>query len=141
MIRKALIAALCIVPAFALAEERTYSQGPVTAVTYVKIKPGMFDEYMKHLGGSYRAQMKELQKAGLVTDWKIYTVPARTPTEPDMILSVTYPNMGALDKQTEFDAISNRVAGTFASQNKGYADRGAMREVLGGVLMREQVLK
>ena len=138
---KVILAVLCIVPALALAEERTYSPGPVTAVTYVKIKAGMFDEYMKHLGGSYRAQMNELKKAGLVTDYKIYTMPARNPSEPDMILAITYPNMAAFDKQSEFDAISQRVSGTFASQNKGFADRGAMREVLGGMLIREQILK
>ena len=136
-----LLAALCIVPALAFAEERTYSQGPVTAVTYVKVKPGYYDEYMKHLGGSYRAQMKELMKSGLVTDWKIYSAPARTPSDPDLILTITYPNMAALDRNAEFDAISTRVSGTFAAQNKGYADRGSMREVLGGILIREQILK
>ena len=139
---KALIIALCMVPAVALAQEtRPYTFGPVTAVTYVKVKPGHFDEYMQHLGGAYRKQMEAFQKAGLVVGYKVYSTTPRTPADPDVILTVTYPNMAALDKNTEFDAISQQVAGSLTSQNKGYGDRGAIREVLGGMLTQEMILK
>jgi len=33
------------------------------------------------------------------------------------------------------------VAGTLTSQNKGYGDRGAIREVLGGMLTQEVIPK
>ena len=139
---KALIIALCMIPAIALAQEtRPYTFGPVTAVTYVKVKPGHFDEYMQHLGGAYRKQMEAFQKAGLVVGYKVYSTNPRTPADPDVILTVTYPNMAALDKNAEFDAISQQVAGSLTSQNKGYGDRGAIREVLGGMLTQEMILK
>jgi hypothetical protein len=139
---KALIFALCMVPAVALAQEtRPYSFGPVTAVTYVKVKPGHFDEYMQHLGGAYRKQMEAFQKAGLIMSYKVYSTTPRTPADADVILTVTYPNMAALDKNSEFDAISQQVAGSLTSQNKGYGDRGAIREVLGGILTQEMILK
>src|SRR5260370_16826263 len=93
---KALVAALCFVPAIALAQEtRPYTFGPVTAVTYVKVKPGHFDEYMTHLGGAYRKQMQAFQKAGLVVDYKVYSTTAPPPPDPHVILPVTYPNMPA----------------------------------------------
>jgi hypothetical protein len=139
---KTLVAALCIVPALALAQEsRPYTYGPVTAVTYVKVKPGHFDEYMQHLGGAYKKQMQAFQKAGLVVDYKVYSTTPRTPADPDVILTVTYPNMAALDKNAEFDALSQQAAGTITSQNKAFGDRGAIREVLGGILTQEIIPK
>ena len=140
---KLLIAAavLCVVPMLASADERPYKQGPVTALTYVKIEPGRFDDYMAFLGGSYRKSMEESMKAGLVTSWHIYSTTPRNPNDPDLILAVTYPNMATLDRNDEFDAISQRVAGAFAAQNKAFAERGSMRKVIGGDLVREMVLR
>ncbi len=139
---KLILAALCFVPAIAAAQEtRPYTFGPVTAVTYVKVKAGHFDEYMTHLGGAYRKQMQAFQKAGLVVDYKVYSTTPRTPADPDVILTVTYPNMAALDKNAEFDAIGQQVAGAISTQNKGFESRGAIREVLGGILTQEMVLK
>ena len=138
---KLILAALCLVPALALAEERPYTNGPVTSVQYIKIVPGHFDDYMRHLGGMYKKQMEAFKKAGLVTEYHVYTVPARTPQDPDLILTITYPNMATLDKSTEFDAIGSQAAGTFSEQDKAFADRGKMREVLGGVLTREVILR
>jgi len=135
-------AALAILPAVAFAQDtRPYTPGHVTQLSYLKIKPGRFDDYMRYLGGVYRKQMEAYQKAGLVVDYKVLTLTPRSPKEPDIILSVTYPNMAALDRNQEFDAIGQQVAGTFAEQNKGFADRGAMREVLGSELAREMILK
>jgi hypothetical protein len=41
----ALLAALTS-PAAAAAQDRPYTEGPVVAVSYIRIKPGMFDKYM-----------------------------------------------------------------------------------------------
>ena len=139
---RAIVAALCLIPAVAFAQEtRPYTDGPVVNVTYVRVKPGHFDDYMRHLGGVYRKQMEAFQKAGLVIGYKVYSVAPRSPAEPDVILTVTYPNMAALDKSQEFDAIGSQIAGSFSAQDKAYAERGSMREILGSALMREQILK
>jgi hypothetical protein len=63
------------------------------------------------------------------------------PTEPDVILTVTYPNMAALDRNRDFDRIGAQVAGTFSEQNKAFADRGSIRDVIGSELLREMLLK
>ena len=135
-------AALAILPAIAFAQEsRPYTNGPVTAVTYVRVKDGRFDDYMRHLGGLYRKQMDAFQKAGLVTGYKVFSSTPRSPNEANVILTVTYPNMAAFDRSQEFDAIGQQVAGTFSEQNKAFADRGVMREIIGSELVREVVLK
>jgi hypothetical protein len=57
------------------------------------------------------------------------------------ILAVTVPNMAALDKTDEGDAVAAKVMGTDDTQNKAAIDRESLREVLGGELIRELVLK
>jgi hypothetical protein len=66
---------------------------------------------------------------------------ARTPQEPDLILSITYPNMAALDKIEEGEAIAAKVIGSNDVQNKAVIERSSMREVLGSQLIRELILK
>ena len=79
--------------------------------------------------------------AGLIVGYKVFAVSPRNSQDPDVILAVTYPNMAALDRTEEFDAISVKLAGTTETRNKAYADRSSMREVIGSQLMREMILK
>ncbi len=135
-------AALAILPAVAFAQDaRPYTNGPVTQVSYIRVKPGQFDEYLRYLGGPYRKQQEAFRKAGLVVDYKVYAATPRSVSEANVILTVTFPNMATFDKAPEFDAIGQQIAGSLSEQNKGFADRGAMREVLGSELVREMILK
>jgi hypothetical protein len=120
---------------------KPYTDGPVTEVSYIKTKPGRFDDYMQFLATTYRAEMEAQKKAGLILAYRIYSKQARSPQEPDLILTITYPNMAALDRTDEFDAVSAKVLGSSAAQNKATIERGPMREVLGSELIRELVLK
>jgi len=122
-------------------EARPYKDGPVTALSYIKVKNGRFDDYMTFLDTSYKPLMEAYKKAGLITGYAVYSATARTPQDPDLILSVTYANMAALDRTDEFDVVSQKVAGSNAAQNKASIDRDAMRTPLGGDLIRELVLK
>ena len=122
-------------------EPKPYKEGPVTEVAYIKTKPGKFDDYMKWLDGPYKTLMEANKKAGLITGYAVYGTMARTPQDPDVILTTTYANMAALDKIEEGDAVAAKVMGSNDTQNKAFAERGVMREVLGSQLMRELVLK
>ena len=119
----------------------SYKDGPVVAVSYINTKPGKFDDYMAWLDGQYKGLMNAQKQAGLILDFHVFSSQPRTPNDPDIILTVTYPNFAALDKSNEADAVSAKVIGAAAVQSKQYADRGTMREVLGGQLIREMVLK
>jgi len=122
-------------------DKRTYKEGPVVSVAYIRTKPGHFDEYVKWLQGPYKALMEANKKAGLITDHRIFAATPKSPREPDLILTVTYPNMAALDRSDEADAVSLKVVGSFSAQDKAYADRETMREVLGSELVRELVAR
>ena len=121
--------------------QKPYKEGQVTEVSYIKIKPGRFDDYMSFLDTSYKTLMEAYKRAGLVVSYAVYGTRARSPQDPDLILTVTYANMAALDKIEEEEAITAKVVGSTDVQNKQYADRGAMRDVLGSQLLRELVLK
>ena len=122
-------------------EAKPYKEGPVTELSYIKIKPGRFDDYLKFLDTTYKSLLEANKKAGLVTGYAVYSTQARSPQDPDLILAVTYPNMAALDKTQEAEAIAAKVIGPNDVQNKATIERGPMREVLGGQLIRELILK
>ncbi|MFI4939563.1 MAG: hypothetical protein ACHP7O_04355 [Burkholderiales bacterium] len=130
-----------IVVTVAAQEAKPYKEGHVASVTYVKTKPGKFDDYMKYLDTSYKAAMEAQKKAGIVTGYSVFLANPRKPSEPDLILVVNYPNMAALDRGEEMDAIEEKLAGGMVNANKGMEDRGAIREILGSELVRELVLK
>ncbi len=134
---------LCALSVQALAEDgRAYKEGPVTAVTYVKTKPGQFDAYVKWLDTTFKPENEALIKAKIITGYKVYANQARDAHDADLILSVTYPNMAALDNLNErSDAITEKFQGNLDKQNQGFADRGSMREILGSKYIRELILK
>ena len=134
----------CAFSASALAADdgRAYKEGPVTDITYVKTKPGQFDNYMKWLDTVFKPENEALMKAKVIIGYKVYGNQARDPHDADLILAITYANMAAMDNLNEkTDAISEKFEGDLAKQNQGFADRGSMREILGGRLIRELILK
>ena len=122
-------------------EGKSYAEGQVTQLSYIKIKPGKFEDYMKYLDTTYKTLMEANKKAGLIVGYGVYSVDARSPQEPDLILTTVYANMAALDKSDEGEAIAAKLVGSMATQSKGAIDREAMRELLGTELIRELVLK
>ena len=93
-----LAASLLLAATSALAqEERSYTEGPVTEISSIKILPGMFDAYMKYLATTYKGLMEEYKKAGLIVDYGVFATNSRNPSEPDLYLSITYKNWAALD--------------------------------------------
>ena len=112
---------------------RTYTEGPVIRMSYIRTKPGMFDRYMQYLNADYRKSLEAQKAAGLVLGYVIYTSAPRTPQDHDIILAVTYKNWGAFDNFADrADAVANQAMGnTPAQRDQQFIDRAAMREVLG----------
>jgi hypothetical protein len=85
--------------------------------------------------------MEAARKAGLITGYSVYQAQARSPQDANLILTVNYPNMAALDRTDEADAIRAKVMGSLDAQDKATMDRESMRELLGSQLIRELILK
>jgi hypothetical protein len=138
------IAALSIslaMAAGAMADEKPYKEGPVTSVAWIRVKDGKMYDYINYLKGNYTQEMEAFKKAGLVTTYKIYQVAPRRPEDPNLILTVTYPNYAALDHNADFDAISIKLEGSLKQAAEGYGGRESIRVVLGSELIQELIPK
>jgi len=130
-------------------DERAYSEGPVTTVTYLQVEYGHFEEYVDWLNSTWKPTMEATKKAGLIIEYKVFMagkfdplppIP-RSPDGPNIILWITYKNMGALDKSVELEAVAKKVIGSTEVQNKARVGRTEYRRPLGGELIRELILK
>lgn len=119
----------------------SYKDGPVIAVSYLKIEYGHFDEYVDWLNSTWKPTMEAKKKAGLITDYKVFTARPKKPDEPNVILMLTYPNMAGLDRGAEEEAVAEKVIGSAEIQNKARVGRSDYRKVLGSELIREVILK
>ncbi len=120
------------------AQQRPYTEGPVVNVSFVRTNDGQFESYMRYIFGDYAKLMNEYKAAGIILDWGVLTTQTREPGEPDVILTVTYRNMAAFDGLAErTDPIAMRVLRQDMNQGEqAYAQRSAMRKVLGSQLHR-----
>jgi hypothetical protein len=125
------------------AQERPYTEGGVVVVSYIRIKPGMFDKYVKYLDGDYKKVMEAEKKAGLILDYGVYTTPEEHEGDWNMVLRIVYKNMGALDNlRDKTEPIMHGVT-TYSPEQGAQAtiDRGAMRDAVGSRILREIILK
>lgn len=119
----------------------TYNEGPVSAVTYLKIEYGYFDEYVDWLNSTWKPLNEAKKKAGVIIDYKVFTARPKTPEEPNVIFMITYANMAAFDRRAEEDKFAVKMIGSQKDQNKARIDRSAYRKNLGSELIREIILK
>jgi L-rhamnose mutarotase len=122
-------------------DERAYTEGPVTLVTYMRVEYGHFEEYIDWLNSTWKPTMEATKKAGLIIDYKIFTATPKSPDQPNIIRMITYKNMAGLDKGVEEEAVAKKVIGSTEVQNKARVARNEYRKVLGDELIRELILK
>jgi hypothetical protein len=119
-----------------------YTEGPVWAITMVKTKPGMSDDYLKTLAKIYKSTNDEMKKQGLIMDYKVLFGDNSNPQDFDILLMVEFKNMAAFDNQREkTDPIADKILGSEEVQRQGAIKRMEIREIMGNKLMREVTLK
>lgn len=129
-------------PAVAQQAPRVYDQGPVVVVSYVKVEPGQLQNYMANLNSVWRRQQEEGKKRGEVLFYGVYQVVSPRPGEPDLQLVIGYKNAAVMD--TSLDELDRRTAammGSLDAAQKATIDRGKLRTIVGGTMLRELVFK
>jgi len=123
------------------AQERPYTDGPVTIVTSVKVMDGQYENYMNFLAGSWRKTMEASKEAGIVSDYHVFNASPRRADDADLYLVETYPNMAAFDGMTErMDPIMAKVMKmNVAQRDEASGKRTVMRTILGSEMLREVV--
>jgi len=123
-------------PAFA--QDKPYREGSVWSITMIKVKPGMFDAYMREVLPQRKKIMEEAKKAGLILSEKILTGPASGRDDFDVLLMTEYKNFAALDGlDAKFDVIMNKIVGSEDKQVQIMSKRGEVREIMGDKMMQE----
>jgi hypothetical protein len=134
-------ALLAAAPAFAQ-EGPAFETGPVWDFSQVQTKDGHFDDYMAWLDTGWKAQEEGLMKAGVIIGYKVYLVEDPRQGEPDIVLAQEYKNMAVFDASVaERYAMQAKIGGSLPKANADQAARGSIRTIMGGVRMREAVLK
>src|ERR1700738_785839 len=72
-----------------------YTEGPVWAITMVKTKYGMTDDYLKGLAKTFKGTLDEAKKQNLIVDYKILIGDAANAQDYDILLMVESKNMAA----------------------------------------------
>ena len=133
---------LAVTSVAALADDHAYTEGPVVNVAAIRTEYGKFDDYMKYLDTTWKAEQEAAKKAGYITSYRVVTVEARGENDPNIYLVVNYKNWAAFDGATaKGDAIAKQVQGTLAAANQSAVDRGKIRRVLGSWTGQELDLK
>ena len=123
-------------------EDHAYTQGPVTIVSFVRTEPGMFEEYVRYLDNTYKKLMDQLKKQGAITGFAVYQAQPRDANDADVIITVTYKNMAALDTlQASTDPLVKELFGSLPKAASASADREKLRKQLGSQTVRQLILK
>jgi hypothetical protein len=136
------VALVLTVPATAQQTSLPYTEGPVTDVQYIRVKPGHFDEYMAFLAGPYKQLMEGEKKAGVITAWAVFSSDNRDAEDWNIALTTTYKNMAALDNlRDRVDPVEKQVYGSLQQSSDAMVKRSEMRDILGNRLLRQLMIK
>jgi hypothetical protein len=127
----------------AVAQNRPYTDGPVMNVSYIRVKPGMFDKYVKWLATDWKRNMEAQKKEGIILDYAVYSSPQSREGDWNMVLTTTYKNMAALDNlRDRAEPLANRTLSTTPEQRaQETVEREALRDQVGSRLLRQLILR
>jgi hypothetical protein len=126
----------------ALADDHGYTEGEVVNVSRIKTVDGRFDDYMKWLDTTWKAEQEAAKKAGYIVSYQVVACEARGPDDPDLLLIVTYKNWAALDGAiAKGDEIAKQIEGSVAAANASQVDRAKIRRILGSETVQVLNLK
>jgi hypothetical protein len=87
-----------------------WTEGPVWQITFYRINPGHFEDYLKYLRQNFLPQNEEAKKAGLILDQKYFVKSPNSADDWDIAFATLYKNMAALDYNAEIDKKGKAIA-------------------------------
>jgi hypothetical protein len=119
-----------------------YTEGGVWALSMIKTKTGLTDEYFKQITGTVKPVYDEAKKQKLILDYKILNGESSDAHDYNILIMVEYPNMAAFDGlRDKMDPLLAKVMGSEDQRKDMAVKRLDIREILGTKTMREIMLK
>lgn len=135
-------AILCVLCAAAYAQEKPYTEGAVWSISMIRVKPGMFDVYMREVLPLRKKINEEAKKQGLVVSDHVFTGNSVGRDDWDVMFMTEFKNWAAFDGLTaKFDAIGSKIVGTEEKQVQLMTKRTETREIIGNKIMQELIVK
>jgi hypothetical protein len=124
------------------AQDKPYTEGTVWSVSFIKVKPGMFDVYMRDLASQRKKLMDEAKKQGLIVSERMLSGSSMGRDDWDLMLMVEYKNWAAFDGlSAKFDALALKIVGSEEKQLQTMVKRTETREILGEKTLQEITFK
>jgi hypothetical protein len=97
---------------------------------------------MNWLATTWKKENEASKRAGYILSYEVLQIEPREPTDPDLLLRITYKNWAALDGAlAQGDAIAKEIEGSVAAASQAQYDRSKIRTVLGSATMQVLELK
>jgi hypothetical protein len=124
------------------AQEKSYKDGSVWQVGFIKVSANMTVEYLNNLQNNWKATHDEAVKQGLIVSYKILQGTASNPEDWDIMLMTEFKSLSAMEGSDEkWAAISKKVIGGEDAMKKLNESRVSMRTIYGGKMLKEVVYK
>lgn len=138
----AILCGLSVVSVTALAQEKPYTEGTVWTVSMIRVKPGLFDVYMRDVLPLRKKINEEAKKQGLVISSHVLSGNSMGRDDWDVMFLEEYKNWAAFDGiSAKYDAIEAKIIGSEDKQVQLMTKRGDVREILGNKVMQELIPK
>ena len=145
VVRLVAVAMLCgslATPMTAFAQDKPYTEGTVWTVTLIRVKPGMFDVYMRDLLPLRKKIGEEAKKQGLIISSHVLSGNSMGRDDWNVMILDEYKNWAAFDGiSAKYAAIETTIIGSEDKQVQLMTKRGDVREVLGDKVMQELIIK
>ncbi|HEV2977522.1 MAG TPA: hypothetical protein VG425_08030 [Casimicrobiaceae bacterium] len=123
-------------------DEKPYTDGSVWSITMIRVKPGMFEAYMREILPLRKKVNEEAKKQGLLLSSHVLGGLSSGRDDFDVMILEEYKNWAAFDGLTEkYEAILGKLVGSEEKQVQLMTKRTDVREILGAKNMRELVIK
>lgn len=138
----AVLAALLLAAPPSFAQDKPYKEGTVWSISFIKVKPGMFDQYLRDVGPLRKKIMDEAQKQGLVLSYKVFSGNSANRDDWDIMFMEEYKNWAAFDGLSDkFEAIEAKLVGNEDKRTQLMVKRTEVREIVGDKVVQELILK
>ena len=124
------------------AQDKSYKDGSVWQVGFIKVSANMNVEYLNNLKNNWKATHDEAVKEGLIVSYKILQGTAANPDDWDIMLMTEFKSLSAMEgSDDKWEAISKKIIGGEDAMKKLNESRVSMRTIYGGKLLKEVVFK
>jgi hypothetical protein len=121
---------------------RPWRNGSVWELSFVQMKPGMDNAYLKFVATDWKKEQEALKAQGIVLSYKVLETEGHTPGDWNLILMSEFKDLASLEaNEAKADAVAQQVVGNDEKQIQGYKERAEIREVMGTRLAREIILE